>query len=150
MYAIRSYYAFEGLYNGSEGAGLIAMGIMSSTDTDERNENLMDFNVKLEIPNILSYMAYMDWNAFVPGINDLIEGNEKYSIMSAHEKIERGKAAILKLKEYKDAKKAGNAELAESIKADRITSYNVCYTKLLRTILYRRPQTAPSIRTSFP
>lgn len=112
------FAAFEGLYNGSEGAGLIAMGIMSSTDTDERNENLMDFNVKLEIPNILSYMAYMDWNAFVPGINDLIEGNEKYGIMSAHEKIERGKAAILKLKEYKDAKKAGNAELAESIKAE--------------------------------
>ena len=84
------FAAFEGLYNGSEGAGLIALGIMSTTDTDESNENLMDFNMKLEIPNILSYMAYMDWNAFVPGINDLIDGNEKYGYMSAKEKIERG------------------------------------------------------------
>jgi cytochrome d ubiquinol oxidase subunit I len=91
---------------------------MSTTDTDEKNQNLMDFNLKLEIPNILSYMAYMDWNAFVPGINDLIDGNEKYGIMSAHEKIKRGKAAILKLKEYKDAKEAGNEELASGIKAE--------------------------------
>lgn len=112
------FASFEGLYNGSEGAGLIALGIMSSTDTDDKNQNLMDFNVKLEIPNILSYMAYMDWNAFVPGINDLIDGNEKYGVMSSHEKIERGKTAILKLKEFKDAKKAGNAELAESLKAE--------------------------------
>ncbi|WP_372775701.1 cytochrome ubiquinol oxidase subunit I [Mangrovibacterium sp.] len=112
------FAAFEGLYNGSEGAGLIALGVMSTTEKDESNENLMNFNMKLEIPNILSYMAYMDWNAFVPGINDLINGNEQYGIMSAKEKIERGKTAILKLKEFKDAKKAGNDELAETIKTE--------------------------------
>ncbi|MFV0379077.1 MAG: cytochrome ubiquinol oxidase subunit I [Mangrovibacterium sp.] len=112
------FAAFEGLYNGSEGAGLIAMGVMSTTDTDPSNQNLMDFNMKLEIPNILSYMAYMDWNAFVPGINDLIDGNEKYGFMPAKEKIERGKTAILKLKEFKEARKAGNDALASSLKAE--------------------------------
>ncbi len=112
------FASFEGLYNGSEGAGLIALGFMSTTDTDESNENLMDFNMKLEIPNILSYMAYMDWNAFVPGVNDLINGNEKYGIMPATEKIERGKVAILKLKKFKEAKKSGDEATAETLKAE--------------------------------
>lgn len=112
------FAAFEGLYNGSEGAGLIVAGLMSATDTDSSNENLMDFNLKIEIPNILSYMAYMDWNAFVPGVNDLIRGNEKYGILSATEKIDRGKQAIQKLKEFKEAKAAGNDSRAETLKAE--------------------------------
>ena len=66
------FAAFEGLYNGSEGAGLVALGLFSQNSTDPGNENLKDFAVKIEIPNILSYMAVLNWNAFVPGINDLI------------------------------------------------------------------------------
>ncbi len=112
------FAAFEGLYNGSEGAGLIAMGVMSTTDADPSNENLLDFNMKIEIPNILSYMAYMDWNAFVPGINDLIRGNEKYGYLSADEKIERGKAAIAKLRAFKEAKNSGDEQLAERLKTE--------------------------------
>ena len=112
------FAAFEGLYNGSEGAGLIALGFMSTTDSDPSNENLMDINMKIEIPNIRSYMAYMDWNAFVPGINDLIRGNEKYGIMSAKDKIERGKIAITKLRAFKDAKKSGDVQSAEILKTE--------------------------------
>jgi cytochrome d ubiquinol oxidase subunit I len=112
------FAAFEGLYNGSEGAGLIALGVFSTSDADPTNQNLLDFNMKLEIPNVLSYMAYMDWNAFVPGINDLINGNEKYGYLSADEKIERGKAAIIKLKEYKDAKNSGDGQLADQLKTE--------------------------------
>ncbi|MHA7112028.1 cytochrome ubiquinol oxidase subunit I [Sunxiuqinia elliptica] len=112
------FAAFEGLYNGSEGAGLIALGFMSTSETDPSNENLLDFNMKIEIPNVLSYMAYMDWNAFVPGINDLIDGNEAYGYMSADEKIERGKIAMAKLKDFKEAKKAGDEQLAEQLKTE--------------------------------
>lgn len=112
------FAAFEGLYNGSEGAGLIALGVMSTTETDPSNENLMDFNMKLEIPNILSYMAYMDWNAFVPGVNDLIRGNDKYGIMSATEKISKGKQAIQKLKAFKEAKAANDDSRAEALRTE--------------------------------
>ncbi len=105
--------AMEGLYDGKEGAGLVAVGALSSNPEDEDN-----FIVKVEIPNILSYMATGDWNGFVPGINDLIEGNEEQGILSAEEKIERGSVAIQKLKDFKDAKSAGNETLAESLKAD--------------------------------
>lgn len=110
------FAALEGLYNGSEGAGLVALGVLSTSETDPHNENLKDFNVKIEIPNFLSYMAFLDWNAFVPGVNDLIHGNEKYGYIPATEKIERGKVAIQKLKDFRTAQKEGNTALAESIK----------------------------------
>ena len=112
------FAAFEGLYNGSEGAGLVALGLFSQNSTDPGNENLKDFAVKIEIPNILSYMAFLNWNAFVPGINDLINGNEKYGVMSATEKITRGKLAIEKLKAFKNAKKTGQTALADSLKTE--------------------------------
>jgi cytochrome bd ubiquinol oxidase subunit I len=112
------FAAIEGLYNGSEGAGLVALGLFSTSETDPNNENLKDFTMKIEIPNFLSYMAFLDWNAFVPGINDLINGNEKYGYMSATEKIERGKLAISKLFEFKEAKKTGNETLANNLRAE--------------------------------
>jgi cytochrome d ubiquinol oxidase subunit I len=112
------FAAFEGLYNGSEGAGLVALGFISQNQADPSNENLKDFAVKIEIPNILSYMAFLNWNAFVPGINDLIRGNEKFGVMGAEEKIKRGKLAIEKLTAYKEARKAGNKETADALKTE--------------------------------
>lgn len=115
------FAALEGLYNGSEGAGLIAVGMFSTSENDPANENLKDMTIKLEIPNILSYMAFLDWDAFVPGINDLIDGNEKYGVMSATEKIERGKVAISKLNDFKTAKKEGKTAIAETLKTELIS-----------------------------
>jgi cytochrome d ubiquinol oxidase subunit I len=112
------FAAIEGLYNGSEGAGLVALGLFSTSETDPNNENLKDFTMKIEIPNFLSYMAFLDWNAFVPGVNDLINGNEKYGYMPATEKIERGKIAIGKLFEFKEAKKTGNEALAGNLRTE--------------------------------
>jgi cytochrome bd ubiquinol oxidase subunit I len=112
------FAAIEGLYNGSEGAGLVAIGLFSTSETDPNNENLKDFTMKIEIPNFLSYMAFLDWNAFVPGIHDLIDGNEKYGYMPAAEKIERGEKAIITLRQFKAAKKAGNEELAQKLRAE--------------------------------
>jgi cytochrome d ubiquinol oxidase subunit I len=112
------FAAIEGLYNGSEGAGLVAIGMFSTSETDPQNENLKDFAMKLEIPNFLSYMAFLYWNAFVPGVHDLINGNEKYGYMPATEKIERGKVAINKLSQFKDAQREGNEELAGSLKTE--------------------------------
>jgi cytochrome bd ubiquinol oxidase subunit I len=112
------FAAIEGLYNGSEGAGLVALGLFSTSETDPNNENLKDFTMKIEIPNFLSYMAFLDWNAFVPGVHDLIDGNEKYGYMPAAEKIERGKKAIVTLRQFKAAKKAGNEELTQKLRAE--------------------------------
>jgi len=40
------------------------------------------FIVKFEIPGALSFLSYHDLDAYVPGIEDLLCGNEKYHIMS--------------------------------------------------------------------
>ncbi len=112
------FAAIEGLYEGKEGAGLLAFGVMSLTESDPEFEKLKKLSMKIEIPNVLSYMAHLDWNAFVPGVKDLIKGNPKYNIIPAEEKIERGRTAILKLKEFKDARNAGETALADSLKTE--------------------------------
>jgi cytochrome d ubiquinol oxidase subunit I len=109
------FAAFEGLYNGSKGAPLMAFGVISN-EKDSSQNYLSDIKIKIEIPNLLSYMAYLDPNAFVPGINDLINGNEAEGIMPAVEKIERGKIARKTLREFKDAKKNGDTALFSSLK----------------------------------
>ncbi len=109
------FAAFEGLYNGSSGAPLMAFGIVSN-EKDSSQNYLPDVKLKIEVPNLLSYMAYLDPNAFVPGINDLINGNLQQGIMSATEKIERGKVARVALRELKDAKKKGDTVQYASLK----------------------------------
>jgi cytochrome d ubiquinol oxidase subunit I len=95
--------AMEGLYQGKNGVGLVAFGIFSPTRTDPANNKLSDFLFKIEIPNALSYMIHLDANAFVPGVNDLINGNVKEKILSAADKISRGKMALETLRNYKNA-----------------------------------------------
>ena len=109
--------AIEGLYHGQEGTGLVVVGIISGSEKDRENENIKDFAFRIEIPNFLSYMAYGDFGAFVPGVVDLIEGNEEWDIISAAEKIERGKYAREILKEMKDAKAADDFVTYEARRA---------------------------------
>jgi cytochrome bd ubiquinol oxidase subunit I len=113
--------AMEGLYNGDEGAALVAIGLLKDENTDRNSEPLSNFHVKIEIPKFLSFLAFADWNAFVPGINDILEGNEEQGIMPATEKIERGKVAIQKLAEFKEARNNGNEAVANALR-DELTS----------------------------
>ena len=150
-YQPMKFAAFEGLYNGSEGAGLIALGFISQNQADPSNENLKDFSVKIEIPNILSYMAFLDWDAFVPGVNDLIRGNEKFGVMSAADKIAHGKTAIEKLTAYKEAKKAGSMAQADSLKTEIMSAnFQNNYFKYFGYGYISDPHTlVPSIPLSF-
>ncbi len=98
------FAAIEGLYHGQEGAGLVAIGVMSQSEEDPENQNIKDFAFRIEIPNFLSYMAFGHFQAFVPGVVDLIEGNHERGIISAVEKMERGQYAREVLRDLKEAK----------------------------------------------
>jgi cytochrome bd ubiquinol oxidase subunit I len=98
------FAAIEGLYNGQSGAGLVAIGIMSTAPGDTNSRNVKDFSFHLEIPNFLSYMAYGHFDAFVPGVNDLVDGNAVRGILPVRDKIERGKLARETLAELKTAR----------------------------------------------
>ncbi len=102
--------AMEGLYDGEEEAGLIAFGILNPSKEVGDNKDGDLFAIK--IPKVLSFMAFRDAKAFVPGINDLVFGNAKHNILPAQERIDKGKIAIAALREYKIAKKEGNQEQA--------------------------------------
>jgi cytochrome d ubiquinol oxidase subunit I len=105
--------AMEGLYEGTEEAGLVAIGILNSQDKRESGE---EFAVKLEMPKLLSWMAYGDPDKFVAGINDFKNGNAAQGILSTGEKIQRGKVARETLTEYKNARAAGNIAKSDSLK----------------------------------
>ncbi|MCT4615089.1 MAG: cytochrome ubiquinol oxidase subunit I [Marinifilaceae bacterium] len=110
------FAAMEGLYDGGEGAGLVAFGIMAGEKVNN-NDNMKEFNLKIEIPNLLSYMTYMRKDAFVPGINDIINGYtdaEGVVQPSFEEKRRQGVLALNALKDYKEAKKTKNDSIMKS------------------------------------
>jgi len=111
------FAAIEGLYHGQEGAGLVAIGVLSSSEEDPENKNLMDFSFSIELPNLLSYLAYGKWDAFVPGVNDLVEGNAEWGYISAEEKMRRGRLVIDDLKSMKAAKSNDDITTYETLKA---------------------------------
>jgi cytochrome bd ubiquinol oxidase subunit I len=105
------FAAIEGLNNGLREAPLKIFGIVSDP-VDTSKSILSEIKYKIEIPNLLSYLVYSDKNGFVPGVNDLIHGNKEMNILSAQEKIDRGKVARNVLISYKDAIKKGDKTLA--------------------------------------
>ncbi|HNW69276.1 MAG TPA: cytochrome ubiquinol oxidase subunit I [Bacteroidales bacterium] len=103
--------AMEGLYQGKSGAGLIVFGVPKADANKNREDN---FHFKLEVPKMLSLLGFRQADAYVPGIKDLTDGNAERNIMSAGEKIEKGKLAIGALSSYKDYKKLKNLAKADS------------------------------------
>lgn len=98
--------AMEGLYEGKEGAGLVAVGMLNpakKSHTDEKDPYLF----KVELPKLLSFLGYRNLNAFVPGIKDIIDGGytlqDGTTALSFAEKQERGKKALNALANYKTA-----------------------------------------------
>ncbi|HNW98176.1 MAG TPA: cytochrome ubiquinol oxidase subunit I [Bacteroidales bacterium] len=104
--------AMEGLYNGKNGAGLTMIGILNPLKKFDNDKD--DFIFQIEVPKMLSILGYRNSEAFVPGINDLIKGNAENKILSAEEKITKGKEAIAALKIYKNARKVKNTVIADS------------------------------------
>ena len=102
--------AREGLYGGEKRAGIVAFGLLDSEKEIGDKKDPMDF--MLIIPGALSFLGYHNINAFVPGIDDLVYGNEKYNIVSVTDKMALGKVALDALKTYKNAKKNNDMTLA--------------------------------------
>ena len=122
-YQPMKFAAMENLYLGKQNAPLAAIGFLQKTPnvTDPKQQ---DFAFKLEIPNMLSYLAFLDPKAYVPGIRDLVKGNKEHNILSFKERCEKGKIAITSLAAYKNAKKAGNDSLANTALAKFKANYS--------------------------
>ncbi len=109
--------AMEGLYRGECGQGLVGFGILNPDKKpgDDRNAMIWD----IEIPYGLSILAKHDPEAFVPGIDDLIDGVELTAggdtihTVSYAERIEAGRRAQAALADYETARKAGDKAAME-------------------------------------
>ena len=108
--------AFEGLYDGEAGAGLVAAGIINPQKRPGDDRQAFLFEVKF--PGLLSLLANREPGSFVPGINDLVYGNREHNITGVAENIQRGKIAIELLRQYKAAKKENDTLRAESALAN--------------------------------
>jgi cytochrome d ubiquinol oxidase subunit I len=119
--------AMEGVYEGEHGAPLTLIGIPYLQENDNRNllEGMMDdmsgknqldvrFKSLIEIPYGLSFLAHDDPHAFIPGVKDIVLGNKAEGIPSHKERVSSGKTSINALKAYKEAKKLGETEKAQT------------------------------------
>ncbi len=111
--------AMEGLYDGKSNAGLIAVGILNPAK-QSYNDTLNPFIAKVEIPGLLSFLSFRDFNAFVPGIRDIMEGGydlpgagrTPLKALPADARMDMGKNAIAALAGYRKATVEKNDSLA--------------------------------------
>lgn len=103
--------AMEGLYRGSVGQDIVALGMLKPEDA-RTPDDPMAFSI--DLPKGLSYLIYADGEHFVPGINDLIDGitltagGDTVRGLSYADKMEIGRRAQDALRAYDDARKAGD------------------------------------------
>ncbi len=109
--------AMEGLYKGEHGAGLVAVGILDPSKKPGDGKDA--FIVKVGFPKLLSYLGYRDPDAFVPGIENILDGGykpgydcvpeyEKERAFPISEKISRGKLALAGLADFHQGKKTSD------------------------------------------
>lgn len=119
--------AMEGLYDGKCGQEIVAFGILNPDKTPENDSDPYVFDIS--IPKGLSFLATHDMNAFVPGINDLINGVEITSegdtirTDSYAQRIETGKAAHEALRRFDAASAKGDTAAMASATADLRKNY---------------------------
>lgn len=110
--------AMEGVYNGSDGHGLVLFGILNP-DKKSFTDNEETFLFDIRIPYLLSFLATRDVNGYVPGIVNIIEGGypikdkdgQWTTAMSAAERIDRGTKATEALAAFTEARKNKNPEV---------------------------------------
>ena len=98
--------AMEGLYEGKTNADLLAIAVLNPEKTYNDSIDPYIVSVKVPVPGLLSFLGYRDFNAFVPGVKDIIEGGYETpegTALSFEERKEKGKKAQTALNEYKKA-----------------------------------------------
>ena len=111
--------AMEGLYDGGNGVGMVAAGIL--TPGKKYNDGKDPFVFNITFPKLLSFLIDFNTDSYVPGVNDIIKGGYNTpngKALSIAEKIKRGKLAIAALDKYAEAKKIEDAEIMKEAKKE--------------------------------
>ena len=106
--------AMEALYSGGTDQGLTAVAWVNPVEQGDYKHQ-EELSLRVSVPYALSLLATHSMHGFVPGVNDLIKGYTREDgtrELSVAEKLVRGKMAVKALMAYREAKKAGQSEVA--------------------------------------
>nr|WP_101689317.1 cytochrome ubiquinol oxidase subunit I [Dysgonomonas massiliensis] len=102
----------EGLYEGGTNADLIMFAIPNPSKESYNDGKDPYLFPPIALPGGLSFLAYSDFDAYIPGITNIIEGGYKLpdgtTALSFEEKKARGEKAKEALKNFLAAEKDGN------------------------------------------
>ena len=120
--------AMEGYYEGEKGAGLVVIGVLNP-EKKSYDDNKDPFIFKFEIPQLLSLLAERKFDAYVPGISNIINGDyttaDGEKPISVFERMEMGKTAIASFDAFRKAKAANDQAVMDS--ARTVLDANVKY-----------------------
>ena len=106
--------AMEGLNEGGKGAPFTLIGL-TCTDPQLPSERMKTVKYGITIPKLLSFLGYHDFDAYVPGIQNIMDGytsEDGRVYPSIEQRMANGRLAIDALKTYKQAVKDKNDALA--------------------------------------
>ena len=106
--------AMEGLNEGGKGAPFTLIGL-TCTDPQLPSERMKTVKYGITIPKLLSFLGYHDFDAYMPGIQNIMDGytSEDGKVYpSIEQRMANGRLAIDALKTYKQAVKDKNDALA--------------------------------------
>ena len=113
--------AMEGLYKGDQGGqSIVAFGILNPSKQAFDDQDPYLFHIS--IPYGLSFLATHDFKAFVPGIEDIINGvsfdkdGNQVNTVSYADRMERGRQVQELLSQYSAAMNSGNTVMQDSLK----------------------------------
>lgn len=110
--------AMEALYDGGNSQSLTAIAWVNPFEQPDY-ENEAEPQCKIAIPKALSLLATHDFDGYVPGVKNILDGG--YTLpdgsvaLSLEQKMERGRRAIANLKEYRELKAQKN--VTDSVKS---------------------------------
>jgi cytochrome d ubiquinol oxidase subunit I len=111
--------AMEGLYDGKTNANLVAFGIINPSKTYDNAEKPFIFKIDVPVSGFLSWIATYDSKAFIPGINDIINGGytqpDGTQALSFAQKQAKGQEVNNALKEFNQRFKANDKVGADSV-----------------------------------
>lgn len=117
--------AMEGLNQGGRGADFTLIGI-PCRDEALPSERMRSVKYGITVPKVLSFFGYHDFNAYVPGIEDILNGytsQEGVTYPSVAQRMANGRQAIDALRAYKEATDAKDDEAAEKSLATLRANY---------------------------
>ncbi|MGA1976266.1 MAG: cytochrome ubiquinol oxidase subunit I [Bacteroidales bacterium] len=98
------FASMEAHYTGTKNAALTAFGILRNNVRMVDDIKVSEFAFRIKIPGFLSIMTGGKRETYVPGIIDLVEGqNKSLNILSVTDKMKRGMYARMTLLDYKKA-----------------------------------------------